>query len=128
MQRTRPVIGSSGDDPIQFRIAERSFDNTERHHAFACIVRRRGPEVAGTSGRAGAILGVLGFESPFRGHDQYLRTRGVYNNSGWGTTGAPALSQPHEKFLLEPSRKFRFDKAWRSDKRSCGCRGKIAID
>jgi hypothetical protein len=38
------------------------------------------------------------------------------------------LSQPHEKFLLEPSRKFRFDKAWRSDKRSCGCQGKIAID
>jgi hypothetical protein len=42
-------------------------------------------------------------------------------------TGA-VVSQPHEKFLLEPSRKFRFDKAWRSDKRSCGCRGKIAID
>jgi len=28
------------------------------------------------------------------------------------------LSQPHEKFLLEPSRKFRFDKAWRNDSRS----------
>jgi len=38
------------------------------------------------------------------------------------------VSQPHEKFLLEPSRKFRFDKAWRNTKRSCGCREKIAID
>jgi hypothetical protein len=30
------------------------------------------------------------------------------------------VSRPHEKFLLEPSRKFRFDRAWRNKQRSCG--------
>src|SRR6266550_1858192 len=91
MQWTGPVIGSSGDDAIQFRVAEFSFDNSECHHAFAFIVRRRRPEVAGTSRSAVAILDVLGFESPFCGHDS-IPPRAKYITKGLGDSG-PSSAQ-----------------------------------
>src|SRR6185503_8400880 len=55
-----------------------------------------------------------------KGHDG--RAPGSYVIAFVVSIGSSRLSQPHEKFLLEPSRKFRFDKAWRNDSRSCGCR------
>jgi hypothetical protein len=58
----------------------------------------------------------------------FLSCDGGLRSEGRGRLRPEAVSQPHEKFLLEPGREFRFDKAWRIDKRSCGCRGNIAID
>src|SRR5215471_2702766 len=35
-----------------------------------------------------------------------------------------SVSPQYEKFLFLQSRKFRFDKSWRKQKRDCGCRQK----
>jgi hypothetical protein len=68
MQSARPMVGSAEYQAIQLDPCEVAFEDAISKHALARTMGWIGPEIAGTTHGAVAVLYVFSFETPFSRH------------------------------------------------------------